>query len=228
MDMPEDAVRIQSNLLKALFQNVYFINGTAYAGKSTMVRMLAEKYDGILCGENYHDVLSDIIDEQRQPNLFYLKHVTDWQAFVSRTPEEYEAWIRGSSHEAAELELLLLIQYAGRERQRKIFVDTNIRPEILRTISDYHHVLFMLAPQETSVNRFFEREDEEKQFLYQVLSQCKDRKKAFSNYRECLRRINSKECYDSFAHSGFFCLCRDDRRSALETLALAEEHFQLQ
>jgi len=26
------------------FGNVYFINGTAYAGKSTMVKALAEKY----------------------------------------------------------------------------------------------------------------------------------------------------------------------------------------
>ena len=29
------------------FNNVYFINGTAYAGKSTMVKMLAEKYNGM-------------------------------------------------------------------------------------------------------------------------------------------------------------------------------------
>ena len=26
------------------FQNTYFINGTAYAGKSTMVKFLVEKY----------------------------------------------------------------------------------------------------------------------------------------------------------------------------------------
>ena len=37
------------------FNNVYFINGTAYAGKSTMTKLLAEKYDGILCEENYHN-----------------------------------------------------------------------------------------------------------------------------------------------------------------------------
>ena len=37
------------------FNNVYFINGTAYAGKSTLVKKLAEKYNGIACEENYHD-----------------------------------------------------------------------------------------------------------------------------------------------------------------------------
>ena len=36
------------------FSNIYFINGTAYAGKSTMVKMLAEKYNGIAGEENYH------------------------------------------------------------------------------------------------------------------------------------------------------------------------------
>ena len=47
------SVSIKSNLLKNLFKNVYFINGTAYAGKSTMVKLLAEKYDGIFCGSDH-------------------------------------------------------------------------------------------------------------------------------------------------------------------------------
>lgn len=33
------------------FNNVYFFNGSAYAGKSTMVKRIAEKYDGIACGK---------------------------------------------------------------------------------------------------------------------------------------------------------------------------------
>lgn len=39
------------------FENVYFINGTAYAGKSTLVKALAKKHCGIACEENYHDAL---------------------------------------------------------------------------------------------------------------------------------------------------------------------------
>ena len=41
------------NYLKKQFKNVYFIIGTAYAGKSTMIKMLSEHYDGIMCEENY-------------------------------------------------------------------------------------------------------------------------------------------------------------------------------
>lgn len=38
-----------------IFTNAYFIIGTACAGKSTMIRMLAEKYSGVLCEENDQD-----------------------------------------------------------------------------------------------------------------------------------------------------------------------------
>ena len=55
-------IPIKSNILRTLFRDCYFINGTACAGKSTMVRLLAEKHGGICCGENYHDVLMDAVE----------------------------------------------------------------------------------------------------------------------------------------------------------------------
>ena len=45
-----------------IFENVYFITGSDYSGKSTMVKLLAEKYNGIACEENYHDVLLSELD----------------------------------------------------------------------------------------------------------------------------------------------------------------------
>ena len=47
-------MKIENNILKYYLKNVYFITGTAYAGKSTTVKMLADRYDMISCGENYH------------------------------------------------------------------------------------------------------------------------------------------------------------------------------
>ena len=40
-----------------MFKNVLFITGTAYAGKSTAMKLLSERFGGICCGENYHDVV---------------------------------------------------------------------------------------------------------------------------------------------------------------------------
>lgn len=75
------------------FDNVYFFNGTAYAGKSTMVKRLAEKYNGIACEENYHEALMDSIDYEEFPNLGYMAQLTDWADFIRRTPEEYASWV---------------------------------------------------------------------------------------------------------------------------------------
>ena len=101
-------MQIPNNIIKSMFQNVYFITGTAYAGKSTAVKLLAEKYDGICCGENYHDIFMKHIDKEHQPNLSYFETMSDWQEFISRTPDEYAAWIDGCSKEAESLEIIRL------------------------------------------------------------------------------------------------------------------------
>ena len=219
------SVSIKSNLLKNLFKNVYFINGTAYAGKSTMVKMLAEKHNGIFCGENYHSELTDIIEIEHQPNLSYFQTMKDWQEFVNCTPEEYDAWIQGTSREAEQLEILLLIRLAA--EGKKIFVDTNINLDTLWKISARDHVAIMLAPQSTSVERFFDRSDPDKQFLLSVIDAAEDPEKTRQNFKDCLALINSQDKYDMFANSGFFTIVRDDSRTPEETLAILEKHFKL-
>ena len=189
------------------FENVYFINGTAYAGKSTMVKLLAEKYDGIVCEENYQDRLLENLDAKEFPNLTYTRDLQDWREFVKRTPDEYEAWVNGVT--------------------KRIFVDTNIPVEILHKISDENHVLIMLADPNISVQRFFERPDKEKQFLYQLLLKEDNPEDAMINFRECLKRVNSQERYMMFQKSGFNVITRDENRSIDETFALVESMFGL-
>ena len=108
-----------------------------------------------------------------------------------------------------------------------VFVDNNITLGTLREISDDRHVLIMLADPAVSVNRFFERPDREKQFLYRLLMEEEDPALAMENFRRCLKRINSPENYDAFLHSGFRVIVRDERRSIEDTLALVEQEFGL-
>ena len=149
------------------FNNVYFINGTAYAGKSTMAKLLAEKYDGVLCEENYHNAFLDNLDSNEFPGLTYTRDLKDWKHFVRRTPDEYENWINTVTKECEILELKILEEVS--KQNKKVFVDTNVSIETLKKISDKDHVLIMLADPNISVNRFFDRPDREKQFLYQLL-----------------------------------------------------------
>ena len=207
------------------FEKVFFINGTAYAGKSTMVKGLAQKYDGIACEENYHDRLLPELDPAEFPCLCYTRDLADWHDFIRRTPEEYEAWYDGVTKECETLELRILPELA--KQGKPGFVDTNICPETLKTISDRQHVLIMLADPEISVRRFFQRPDREKQFLYRLILEEPDPEQAMENYRQGLKRINSQARYDAFLHSGFRVITRDEHRSPEETLKLAEQVFDL-
>ena len=213
-------------MLKMKFDNVYFFNGTAYAGKSTMVKRLAEKYDGIACEENYHESLMNGLDWNEFPNLGYTANLKDWAEFIRRTPDEYARWIKDVAKECEILELRILEDLV-RTTNKKIFVDTNISLETLKNITDNDHVMIMLADPQISVSRFFDRPDSEKQFLYQLLLKEKDSEAAIANFRECLSKVNSQENYDKLLHSGFQVLLKDESRSIEETMQIVENYMKL-
>ena len=207
------------------FDNCYFITGSAYAGKSTMVKLLAEKYDGILCEENYHDALLDELDKDEFPCVTYTRDLEDWHDFIRRSPQEYKDWIDGASKECEILELRILEKL--RNQDKLVFVDTNISIETLHKIASPNHVLIMLADPEISVKLFFERPDREKQFLYRLIMEEPDPEAALENYRQGLMLINSKENYDHLLNSGFPVIFRDENRTIEETLELVEKTFGL-
>ncbi len=208
-----------------LFENAYFIIGNAYAGKSTMARLLAQKHNGILCGENWHDSYPEQLDPGEFPGLTYTRDLKDWRDFIRRTPEEYKAWIDETARECEILELKMLPEIC--KKGRPVFVDTNISAETLKDIAPRGHVLVMLAEPEVSARRFFERPDAEKQFLYRLLLEEDDPEAAMENFRRGLELINSRGEYDRLMNSGFSVILRDDSRSVEETLRLCEEAFGL-
>ena len=207
------------------FPNTYFINGNAYAGKSTMIARLAKKYNGIACEENYQNKRLPWLDEREFPNLTYTRDLKDWHDFIRRTPDEYEAWIDGVTRECEIVELQILSEMDKTEKP--VFVDTNISLETLKTIADPLHVLIMRADPQISVRRFFDRPDSDKQYLYKLIMEEPDPQQAMQNYRQCLMRINSKERHDRFLQSGFQVIHRDEQRSIEQTLALVERAFGL-
>ena len=220
-------MKIENNILKHYLKNVYFITGAACAGKSTTVKMLAERYDMVFCGENYHSKVSDAVaTPDAQPDICFLKTLTDWKEFVTRTPEEYERWIYSTSKEAAEFEVAELISIS---QDRKVIVDTNIPVGILKEISNYNHVAVMLSPLSMSVDRFFDRSDPEKQFLLNVIESCEDSKTVMENYRRGLELINGQKHYDEYANSGFFTVVRQDTQKDTreEICEIIARHFGL-
>lgn len=205
--------------------NVYFFIGTSYAGKSTIVKNLARKHNGIALEENYQDEKLPELDSKQFPSLTYTRDLQDWHEFIRRTPEEYVTWVYNAKKECETVELQILEELLQKPdvKDKKIFVDTNICVDTLHKISDTEHVLVMLADPEIGIHRFFDRPDPEKQFLYQLMLEEPDPQAALDNYREILTRLCSKESYEELENSGFKVIYRDENRSQEETVRLAEE-----
>lgn len=221
-------MNIENNIIKYYLRNVMFINGLAYAGKSTMVYMLSEKYNLVQCGENYHDVVPDgVLTLKNQPNMCYFQTMKDFQEFINRTPDEYNDWIKGVSREAASIEIAELIYRSS--QNRKLIVDTNIPIDVLAEIADYNQIAIMLSPQSMSVEKFFERDDPEKLFIKEQIMKSENPERTMANYKACLAKINSKENYNEYAQSGFFTLVRKDDKydNKNEILEILANHFGL-
>lgn len=221
-------MEIQNNIIKHYLKNVLFITGTAYAGKSTMCKLLAERYDLIHCEENYNsDVIFQVIDQKNQPNLNYFNTKTDWQEYLNRAPDVYEDWINGNNKELSGFEIAELIRLS--QLGKRIIVDTNIPIDQLRKIANYNQIAIMITNESISSQRFFDREDPEKLFLKDQILSGPTPDKTMKNFKACIARMNSKKYLDEFINSGCFVVEREDsnldeRESLLVKLS---NHFGL-
>ncbi len=220
-------ISISPNIVKHYLQNAYFINGHSYAGKSTMVKMLSERYDMVFCGENYHDCFPrEKLSRWQQPGLSYFDTMSGWEEWLSMSPEQHHAWIEQTTRECIEIEILEITRLSG--LGKKIIVDTNIPPEVLREISDYQHVAILLCdPPDITSRLFFDRDDPDKKFMMDQIKLCKDPEATLKNFRAWT--VYRPPVEPDWHGTGFFTYTRSDfesdtREEMLKTLA---EHFGL-
>ena len=218
-------IQLSGNLIRHYLQNVYFINGHSCAGKSTMVKLLAQRYGMICCGENYHDAFPrEKLSRWAQPGLCYFDTMSGWEEWLNMTPEEHWNWTEQVSRECVEIEILELVKLSA--EGKKIIVDTNIPADILREISDYRHVAVMLCdPPDVCATRFFDREDPEKQFMLEQIKRCRDPEATLKNFSAWTLYHPPEET--DWQHTGFFTYTRTDFESDTreETLRILAEHF---
>lgn len=211
--------------IKYKLNNVYFINGTAYAGKSTIVKMISDRLGLYFCGENYNlDKVLTKVKTEECPNLCYFKTMKSWDEYISRTPEEYDAWITGGQVEITPFEIEDLIELS---KGQKVIVDTNIPVDILHKISDYNHVAILLSPQSMSVDEFFNRKDPDKLFILDQIMKTKNPEITLDNFKRCIEKVNSLEHYNEFLNSGFKYFIRKENSNLEDRYNQIVKHFKL-
>ncbi|MGD9909432.1 MAG: hypothetical protein AB7U79_02365 [Candidatus Izemoplasmatales bacterium] len=187
-------------------KHVYFINGTAYAGKSTICKMLAKNFHMFLCEENYH--MNDFLEQTNpstHPNLHYFTTMSGWEEFVTRDKYTYVKWLEGTAIETTPLEIEYLLSLPN---DKLVIVDTNIPHDVLIKISDPKRIAYMVTTPEISRDEFFNRLDREKQFLLSVIEKTDHPEENLQNYKDILLYANRQEVIDRFTKSGIFYTMR--------------------
>ncbi|MBT3320355.1 MAG: hypothetical protein HN948_07180 [Clostridia bacterium] len=219
-------MEIKNNIIKHYLRNALFINGTAYAGKSTMCKLLAEKYDLVHCEENYNsDVIFNVINEEDQPNLSYFNTKKSWEEYLNRTPEVYHKWVKGNDKELFGFEIAEIIRLS---QNKKVIVDTNIPINILNEIADYHQIAIMLSNESMAVNKFFDREDEDKKFLLEQINKCPNPREVKENFIAG-QVLHHKSDYDMYLNCGCYTIIRDNLDECFIDKAMPKlaKHFKL-
>lgn len=212
-------MNISDNIIKEQLKNVYFLSGGAYGGKTTMSKLLEEKYDLVRYrqGDNF-ERFSSIATPEFQPAIS-LDRSKDWHGFFSQEPRKYADWLASSLEEEAEFVIMDLIAVS---QNQKVIADVNIPIHILTKIADYNQVLILFAPEEMTRRYYFERADKDE--VYRFILSFPDGQKLLSNVIDALH-YNCDITRDGYINSGFKYLERTDNDTIEQTLGIIEKHF---
>ena len=219
-------MNIANNILKHSLKNVYFLNGTALAGKTTMANELSKKYGLIHFNDNWHEdrfaVYRSIIDEKYQPKSTKKKGTTDWEAFFGRSAEEFLADNENGGEYDEYIEFMI-IELIKLSQNNRVIADVGIPIKTLVELSDYSRIACMLAAPELVTCENYGKRDDHKEFLECILS-LKDPEKKIAVQDE-LFRIGVEQAYADVRDYRLFSIVRTEDSTIEKTLELLEKHF---
>jgi hypothetical protein len=226
-------MNIANNILKHNLKNVYFLAGTALAGKTTMAKILAEKYGFIRFNDNWHEdnfiEFKSICDKKYQPQTIERdkKHsgITDWDAYFNRSVDEILADEPdyGLNDEYTEFAIIELIKLS---RNNKVIADISTPIKLLAEISDYSRIACMLTSPELVTTVNYGSRTDHKEYLEWFMSMNEPEKKIAK--QDELFRIGVEETFEEVRKYNLFSIVRTEESTVENTLKMLEKHFGLQ
>jgi 2-phosphoglycerate kinase len=214
-------MKISDSFLNAQLQNVFWIGGAGYGGKTTITNFLASKHGF----QPYHP--EDLFHLHKQaaspedhPSLHAPFH--GWEWFFNRPIDEYIQWIDANGREQFEMVVLDLVKLNA---QAKVVIDGFLLdPWLLKRLTEYSKIIFLYADEETIRKGFFSRAD--KQDLVDVVNTLSDPARTREHTIKVVCEHSARKRAEADA-AGFKVLVRNSESSLQETLATVEKHFGL-
>ena len=220
-------MRIANNILKNSLTNVYFLTGTACGGKTTMARALCAKHGFAHFNDNWHEdtfaAWLALCDERYQPKSTKRNNDDDWEAYFSRSVEEFlAADAEAGDDEYLEYSIIELIKLSQRVT---VVADVWIKDTgLLTELADRGRIACLLAPGDLIIRDYYQREDHRE--FYECIMRLTEPERKLATQNE-LFRINAKQMLADARRYGLFYIMRDDDSTVEGTLKQLEAHFGL-
>jgi len=222
-------MNIAENILKNSLKNVYFLTGTALAGKTTMAKELSKKYGLIHFNDNWHEdnfkIWLSICDEKYQKQASKRNAVKDWEAYFSRTIEDFLSDNNGDYNGYNEYVEYAIIELIKLSQNSKVIADICVPIGLLTEIADYNRIACLIAlPELVTVENYGKRNDH-REFLECILSLSEPEKKIATQNE--LLRIGVDKIHAEAKKFGIFSIIRNNESTIENTLKTLEKHFGL-
>jgi len=213
-------MNLKDNIIKEFLRNVYLISGSACGGKTTISRLLAEKYGFYLYDMDAqyprHRAMASKAD---QPDTCY--HMKDFHEQWTRPIEEQARWSLSSIREQTDMVLMDLVQLAA---DRIVVADVLFAPQYTREIIADDHMILLTADRSLIRKSYFNRP--EKRSFYEFVKAQPLADLYFENILRSLEAANDLG-QELMRETGFKMLERTESSTVSDTLRQIEQHFDL-
>ncbi|MCL2106845.1 MAG: hypothetical protein FWH26_07320 [Oscillospiraceae bacterium] len=193
-------MNIAENILKHSLQNVYFLTGTALAGKTTMAKEIAGKYGFTPFHDNHNQ-----------------SHFKVWESIRSKNI--------GSGVQPMEYVEYVIIELVKLAQNNKVVADASIPFELLKEISEYNRIACMLALPELVTCENYGNRDDHRDWLEWITSQ-EDAEQKLARQNEWFR-TQTEQAFKDVKRLKLFSVVRTPDSTVENSLRLLEEHFHL-
>lgn len=213
-------MKIQDNIIKYNLKNVLFVCGNACGGKSTMSKLLADKYGFYLYDmDKMYAQHRAIAQEQYQPDICY--HMQNFHEQWMRPIEEQARWNMSSIKEQTEMVLIDLMNIS---KNQTVVADVLYSPVYTKEIIDYNQIMFLTVDKSVLRGQYFDRAD--KRDFYEFVKGQPLADVYFNNIIKGLELTNDLE-QEMMSQSGLRIVERKENDTKDSLLKEIEAHFGL-
>lgn len=212
-------MKIENNILKHYLKNVYWIGGTACAGKTTMSRTLAEKYNFYhYNADEMYQHYRKIAVPERQP--YMCKHFEDLKAYFSQPLDEYMHFLEMINRESFGMLLLDIIKIS---ENQTVIVEGHYPPELMKELASHDRIAFMMTDEKHIRKDYFDREDK-----ICMLNAIRDagNEMLLNHVLDVVVKSAASQVESGIKH-GYKTFERNETSTVESTLEALEKHFKL-